>query len=314
MSESEEEISKNMTGAIIKRCISNVGRNAEGNGYAYLKLDLENRELETMCEDLSGYQQLKYVHFSGNKFNNIMILTRLPNVLRLELSTNRISSLDFFNIEETFLNLQFLDLSRNMIRNLTSIKLPKLIHLNLNYNEIINTDQFLGHPNLKIFEIRGNKIANVGGLKSMPKLEELYLCENNITFIDTLEDLSQLKKLHLRKNNINNLDEEKIPELPELQYLNLRENNIKDINKVNNLKKYNKLTKLVLGDNPFWTSEDLSIEILIFMPRLIFINKQEIEDLHRELAYNLAADRFKVAEAVRKEAERKAQEALDKET
>ena len=313
MSDSEEEVSKLMNISIIRRCISNVGRNAEGNGFAYLKLDLENREFESICEELSSFQQLKFIHFSGNKLGNIVILSRLPNILRLELSGNRISSLEFFNNEETFTNLQYLDLSKNIIRNLTAIKVPKLIYLNLSNNEILNTDQFLGHPNLKIFELRGNKIANIAGLKAMPKLEELYLSENNIAFFDTLEDLALLKRLHLRKNNISVIEEDRVPELPELVYLNIRENLVKDLNKLGFLKKYAKLNKIVVADNPCWASAELVKELLIFMPRLGVINKQEITDVDRQVAYNLAFDRFKIAEAAKKEAERKAQEALDKE-
>ncbi|OMJ92183.1 hypothetical protein SteCoe_5177 [Stentor coeruleus] len=313
MSESEEETSKNMTGNMIKRYLSEYGRNAEGTGYAYLKLDLEYRELENISEELSPYQQLKYLHFSGNRFSNIIVLSRLPNILRLELAGNRISSIEFFNNEETFINLQYLDLSKNLIRNLTAIKVPKLLFLSLSQNEIINTDQFLGHPNLKKFELRGNKIANISGIKSMPKLEELYLSENNISLIDALEELPSLKRLHLRKNNISVIEEDKVPELPELVYLNLRENLLRDVNKLTSLKKYSKLEKVVLAENPCWPSNELIKEILIFMPRLQGINKQNITDIDREAAYNLASDRFQVAEAARKEAERKAQEALDKE-
>lgn len=313
MSDSEEEISKNLNNALIKRHLSDLGRNSEGTGFAYLRLDLENREIENITEDLSPYQQLKFIRFPNNKISNISVLSKLPNLLRLELSNNKITTLDFFNNEETYLNLQYLDLSRNMIRNLTSIKLPKLIHLILSNNEIINTDSFLGHPNLKILELRANKIANISGIKSMPKLEELYLSENSISTLDSLEEMTSLKKIHLRKNNFVTFDEEKLPELPELVYINLRDNGIKDLNKVAYLKKYGKLEKLVINGNPCWSSQDLIKEVLIFMPRILTVGKVEVQDSDREVAYELARERWNVAEAARKEAERKAQEAADKE-
>lgn len=312
MSDSEEEVVKNMNGIVIKRCISELGRNAEGSGFAYLRLDLENRDFENICEELSSYSQLKFVNFSGNKLSNVIILSRLPNILRLELSGNRLSSLEFFNNEETFTNLQYLDLSKNLIRNLTPIKVSKLGYLNLSHNEIMSTDQFQPHANLKILELRANKISGLGGLKSMSKLEELYLSENSIVYIDTLEDLPMLKKLHLRKNNIVVVEEDKIPELPELQYLNLRENLLKDFGKVQAFKKYLKLAKIVISDNPMWNSADLEKEILIFMPRLEGINKAKVTDVDRQVAYSIAEERFRIAEALRKEAERKAQEAADK--
>ena len=313
MSDSEEEVTKVLNGVLIKRHLSELGRNAEGTGFGYLKLEIENREVENISEELSTYQQLKFIHLSGNKLNNLSVLSKLPNILRLELANNKITALDYFNNEETFTNLQFLDVSKNFIRNLVPIKPPKLVHLILNYNEIINTELFLGHPSLRILELRGNKINNITGLKSMPRLEELYLCENNISFFDTLEELPSLKKLHLRKNNISNLEEEKLPDLPELTYLNLRENQVKDINKLANLKKFQKLERMIVSNNPCWTSQELVKEILIFMPRVSCVNKQVVTEVDQEVSYQLASERFMVAEAARKEAERKAQEALDKE-
>jgi hypothetical protein len=312
MSDSEEEITKNLNHALIRRHLSDFSRNAEGTGFAYLKLELENRETENITEDLSAYQQLKFIHFTGNKISNISVLSKLPNILRLELANNKITTLEFFNNEETFLNLQYLDLSKNLIRNLTAIRLPKLIHLLLNNNEIINTDSFLGHPNLKILELRANKISYITGIKGMPKLEELYLSENNISSFESMEEMLSLKRLHLRKNSFNTFDEERLPELPEIIYLNFRENLIKDLNKVALLKKYGKLEKIVVSNNPCWTSQDLIREILIFMPRIVTVNKITIEDPDREVAYDLARERWNVAEAARKEAERKAQEAADK--
>lgn len=313
MSDSEDEVTKVLNGVLIKRHLSELGRNAEGTGFSYLKLEVENREIENISEELSTYQQLKFIHFSGNKISNLSVLAKLPNILRLELASNKITTLDFFNNEEIFTNLQYLDVSKNFIRNLIPIKPPKLIHLILNYNEIINTDLFLGHPNLRVLELRGNKINNISGLKAMPKLEELYLSENNINAFDSLEEVPLLTKLHLRKNNISNIDEEKLPELAELTYLNLRENMIKDLNKLANLKKYQKLEKVVVNSNPCWASQDLIKEVLIFMPRILSVNKQVVTDTDREVSYQLANERFMIAEAARKEAERKAQEALDKE-
>lgn len=313
MSDSEEEVTKVLNGVLVKRHLSELGRNAEGTGFSYLKLEIENREVENISEELSTYQQLKFIHLSGNKLNNLSVLSKLPNILRLELANNKITTLDYFNNEETFTNLQYLDLSKNFIRNLVPIKPAKLIHLILNNNEIINTELFLGHPSLRVLEMRGNKINNIAGLKSMPRLEELYLCENNISYFDTLEELPLLKKLHLRKNNVSNLDEEKLPELPELTYFNLRENQIKDLSKLANLKKYQKLEKMIVNSNPCWTSQELIKEILIFMPRINCVNKQVVLDVDREVSYQLASERFMIAEAAKKEAERKAQEALDKE-
>ena len=82
-------------------------------------------------------------------------------------------------------------------------------------------------------------------------------------------------------------------------YLNLRENFLKDLIKVANFKKYGKLTKIVLEDTPMWTSQEQAREVLIFMPRLEEVNKQKITDVDRQVAYNIASERFRIVEAAR---------------
>jgi hypothetical protein len=42
--------------------------------------------------------------------------------------------------------------------------LPRLRRLNLSENEIVNCDEFIGHPNVEILELRKNKLKNVIGL------------------------------------------------------------------------------------------------------------------------------------------------------
>ncbi|CAG9327030.1 unnamed protein product [Blepharisma stoltei] len=316
MSDSEDEpTSKVLNFEVIKRGLLQVGRTFDGTSYAFLKLELENREIETISEDLSQYQHLRYIKLSGNRLQNIDVISKIPNVLRLDLKGNRVNNLEVFNNEETFHYLQFLDLSNNNVKNLSSIKVPKILSLNLSKNEISNVSDFQGHANLKVLELRGNKISSLIGLKGMPNLQELYLAQNNINSLEGLEDLPSLKKLHLRKNKIQALEEEKIPDLPELEYLNLRENEVLDIKQLGLLKKLEKLKKLNLIDCPLNAepSGNAKKEILIVLPKIDFVNKEEVTQDDREEAYNEAQERFIAAENARKEAERLAEEAAERE-
>lgn len=316
MSDSEDEIvTKVLNFEVIKRGISQVGRTFDGSSYAFLKLELENREVETISEDLSQYQHLRHIKLSGNRLQNIDVISKIPHILRLELKGNRINSLEIFNNEETFNFLQYLDLSNNNIKNLSAIKAPKLIHLNLTKNEIANVADFQGPSTLKILELRSNKISSLTGIKNLPSLQELYLAGNNIVSLEGLDELPSLKKLHIRKNKIQIIEDEKVPDLAELEYLNLRENELIEIPQLAHLKKLTKLKKLILTDCPLnlEPSGNAKKEILIVLPKIDFINKDEVAQEDREEAYNEAQERWNAIENARKEAERLAEEAAERE-
>jgi cilla- and flagella-associated protein len=91
---------------------------------------------------------LKKLNLWGVGFEDVSILTQMPNVEVLALSINKISTLrDFQNCQ----NLQELYLRRNNIRNLAEIKylkgLPYLHTLWLNENPCAD------HPNYRSFVI-----------------------------------------------------------------------------------------------------------------------------------------------------------------
>ena len=52
--------------------------------------------------------------------------------------------------------------------------------INLSENEISTCENFTGHDNLELLELRKNKLRNLTGLGNMSKLKELYLAENEI--------------------------------------------------------------------------------------------------------------------------------------
>jgi len=62
------------------------------------------------------------------------------------------------------------NLSSNKLTALGKIDLPMLRNLNLNENEIESCENFTGHDNLEVLEIRKNKLKNLKGIKNMKKL------------------------------------------------------------------------------------------------------------------------------------------------
>lgn len=316
MSQAEEEekhIPLQMTKDNIKSGLSQIGKTFDGSSVAYIKLELENKELDIVSDELKNYRHLRYVNLSGNHFDSIQVMSELPYILKLELRGNRINSLEVFNNASNFHYLQVLDLSKNMIQALTALHVPKLVNLKLSNNLIADIRNFQGHSSLKVIDLRGNKLKSLAGLHSIPTLEELWLAENTITSLTGLKDLPNLKKIHLRKNAFNAIDHSSLPELPSLAYLNFRENEIVDPGVFAGLRIYKSLSKLVVTDNPIKPepSGDLKKEVLISLPQIRFIGKEEVQAEEREDAINEAAERKRLAEEARKEAERAAKEALE---
>ena len=234
----EQVIPVIMTKENIRSGLSQIGKTFDGASIAYIKLDLKGKELDGVCEDLGHYKHLRQANLSGNHFTEVNILDSLPYLLKLELGSNRLTSLDVFNNPHTFQYLQSLDLAENQIQALTPIQLPRLVHLNLKGNKISTAAEFKGHGTIRILELRKNKLASLHGIGNMTALEELYLAENAITSLDGLHNLCALRKINLRKNTISNFEEEKLPDLEELAYLNIRENEFVEINRLGQLKKY----------------------------------------------------------------------------
>lgn len=313
--EEEEEVEKHipviLTKENIKAGLSVIGKTFDGASVAYLKLNLSEKELDGLCEELRHYKHLRYANLSMNRLAEINILAEFPYLLKVELTSNRISSLEIFNSPHTFQYLQTLDISKNLITLLTPIELPKLTHLKLMNNQISSASAFKGHPSLKVLELRANKLASLEGISDMPELEELYLAENSINSLCGLNKLPKLRKIHMRKNTISALEKEKLPDLHGLAYLNIRENEFVEVSSLGLLQKYLNLVKIVIADNPVKAepSGDVKKECLIALPQLKFLGKEEITAEEREDAVGEAAERKRLAEEAKKEAEKAAEEA-----
>ncbi len=68
-----------------------------------------------------------------------------------------------------------MNLQKNVAIELVSVKAPNLVSLNLSHNLIEKTENFEGHPRLRVLELRGNKLATCQNISNMPELKELYL-------------------------------------------------------------------------------------------------------------------------------------------
>ena len=64
------------------------------------------------------------------------MLKDLQNLVRLDVSRNKIKSMALFTVEEQFPNLKWLNIASNKFNEFPAFKVPKLEYLDISYNKI----------------------------------------------------------------------------------------------------------------------------------------------------------------------------------
>lgn len=202
----------------------------------YEEFNIENTQL--MSED---YDIFNNVYDSKYRF--------------LNLSLKNINS-EFLKNFRFPLNLKYLSLIGNNIRNLNEIVFPSsLIFLNLSINPI---DYSLGFGNLLqlknlsilyLYEtnINSHKIQFQNNIEFGNSLNYLYLNDNPINYSLGLGNMSKLENLDLLSLNRTNINYQIIKFPNNIIILSLIDNNIKTLN---NFQFFNSLKKLYLFNNP----------------------------------------------------------------
>lgn len=179
---------------------------------------------------------------------NLTGIENLTNLIRLNISTNKISDIEPL---KSLTNLVTLSLDRNQIINLEPLKyLTKLGDLRLIDNQIINIEPLAALTNLSALYLNNNKIINIDPLKVLTKLTTLDLINNQIINIDPLKTLTRMRSLQLMYNQITN-----ISALKGLTYLNILTLNNNLISNIDPLVGLTNLTALFIYNNNISESE-----------------------------------------------------------
>lgn len=258
-----------------------------------------------MGKSAEEIKEVTVIDFSNNGLADISTLKDLSRLTRLNLTNNKIKSMNVFATEEAFPNLVWLDISFNKFVEWPALKVPKLDFLNISGNKLEKvSSEWAGHANLRILSAIDNKFKSLANFKNMPKLEELYLAMNLIANLNGWEGgLPSLKRLHLRRNKIVNLDDE-LQELPELEYLNLRHNSIETLDNAFKVFQWPKLNDLSIINNPCDQNCSsfnlLMAEFLIKRTSLKRFCKVRVEERNQMEAVHLSRFRWDKSEAERK--------------
>lgn len=230
------------------------------------EINLSNNEI-SYISNINILTNIKKLNLSYNKISDISFIRKLTKLEILHISNNKIS-----NIKELPESLLELDISHNQLKgnikienlkrlnisnnrgglskvnlntNINNVEIEKLIISN---NELINLNQFLRFPKLKVLKASGNLIQNADiSIIKADQLDVLDLSYNKIADIKFKENFS-IKTLYLENNNINNIDF--LDNLLISKQLGLSSNQIKDIEKFEAFLKRNPDLNIYLQDNP----------------------------------------------------------------
>ncbi|XP_053714925.1 toll-like receptor 22 [Synchiropus splendidus] len=179
------------------------------------ELDIAENKIQNIDENAFGSIQrsLSILTLSQNKIPSVPAAVRkLPNLSKLDLSHNKISSLqchDFANLTK----LRILSLHNNSISNLP-------------------TCTFSGLDSLQVLKLQSNKISTTNGAfkKIFPRLRQLRLDSNTLTGIKPkeFEGLVSLQNLSLHHNKIKDIKNGSFFGLTNLTDLLLQSNAIEE--------------------------------------------------------------------------------------
>ncbi|MGB0983723.1 MAG: leucine-rich repeat domain-containing protein [Saprospiraceae bacterium] len=240
------------------------------------------------------------------------ILANVQNLKTLTLSDNYINTINSFDEETIFNDLNSLVLTNNHIVMLPEYSgaFPQLEHLHLNNNKLISDVRLMGYYrlkeanfnnqliksitlggtyNLETLNAKANRLNDFTILKTFPKLTKINLQENEFLITPDFSNAINLEELNLSMNHLNYMNWEGISHIKKV---NLSYNSLTEIPEINNHNNHkvkelnlfnNNIKVLNLDDLPL-SLEELNLnsnELTTLKAR-----KKHSNLLHLKLAYN----------------------------
>ncbi|CAI8049137.1 Leucine-rich repeat-containing protein 23 [Geodia barretti] len=289
----EEEVEEAvLTKEIAGESLSLLAKTGNGMAHAYVRMDLRDKKL-TDIGILSCYVHVRYLDISGNNLTDMSSLNALPQLLSVRADKNKITSPKLQEMQY----LQILSLAGNRLISTGGIAHPLLETLNLSSNQITELadldDRHL--PSVRSLDLHGNQLSSVAGIQ-LPSLQKLYIASNKLSSLEGLSSLRQLTTLHARDNQVASL-EGLTPSMAALQYLNLRSNHVADNAEVVKLRPLPLLRGLVLADCPISEIDDYRLEVLVALPKLERLDKEEFTEDERADSEEVSQERQAAAAA-----------------
>ncbi|XVF34899.1 hypothetical protein REPUB_Repub18cG0098100 [Reevesia pubescens] len=188
---------------------------------------------QTVEIDLSSTTTLDLTSFQLHDLDSVELP---PNLTELDLTANRLSSLD--PRISNLINLKKLSFRQNLIDDAAIEPISRwdslsgLEELVLRDNKLMKIPDVSIFKKLLVFDVSFNEITSMHGLsKASSTLKELYVSKNEVTKMEEIDHLHELQILELGSNRLRVM--ENLQNFTKLQELWLGRNRIKVINLIN---------------------------------------------------------------------------------
>ncbi|KAG0281808.1 hypothetical protein BGZ95_009745 [Linnemannia exigua] len=158
-------------------------------------LDISHNAIEDLT-GLSSLVHLRELMAEGNNIKSVSALQQMDGLIRLDVSHNALTSLDFR--WSKLQRLEFLNASYNKIEQLENLEsLAGLIHANLAHNCIEDISLVQPLRRLRILRLSENKLLTFNA-DSFPGLRTLYLDDNHLQSLENCQTLTRLENFSAR--------------------------------------------------------------------------------------------------------------------
>ena len=144
-------------------------------------LNLRDQGLDR-APDLEGMHKLEQLFLHFNKIKSFSLTNKLPNLWRLDLSHNKITSLKEFRINKECRNIKFIYLYSNQI------------------SDLYNLEPFSNLPNLDTVDLSNNLVKELNIATDLPQIRKLILSHNQIDSIINFKNLPMLEIISLKNS------------------------------------------------------------------------------------------------------------------
>ena len=191
---------------------------------------------------LSELSTLQYLSLAGAKIKDMDFLNRLTcDLLSLDMRSIPINELSWVG---AFVNLTSLDLSRTLIKDLASLRLPELKSLRLSETLVEDLTPLSQLNGLVEIDLSRTNIESLSGLEGNDKLLSLDISRTDVDDLSPVESAYHIRFLNIRSTEISNISS--LRNMPTLTSLDLRETPIQDYTPLLDLPR---ISYLWLGDH-----------------------------------------------------------------
>jgi len=147
---------------VIKKYLQNFDYTTERDTMQFLHLILANKRIEALNNSILEAKHVQFLDLQNNNIVDIAVLTQFANLVKLNVSKNKIKAITIFGNDDVFPNLKWLDLSNNKYTELTGFKCPKLEVLDIGFNKLEKINEsWVGHPNIRVLKTVDNKFKSI---------------------------------------------------------------------------------------------------------------------------------------------------------